>query len=58
MGKFYKPGEKTPLSGQYNVLGPRGGKKGAEITAVKGNRFPPSRIGTQYELVDETKHKK
>ena len=58
MGKYLKPGEKAPVSGQYNVLGPIGGKKGAEITAVKGRRLPPSQIGTQYELVDKTKHSK
>ena len=33
-----KPGEKTPASGQFQVIGPRGGK-GPEVTGVKGNPF-------------------
>jgi len=26
MSKTYKPGERAPRSGQYQVIGPRGGK--------------------------------
>lgn len=32
----YKPGQKAPASGQYGVVGPKGGKTGTEITATKG----------------------
>ena len=28
----FKPGEKAPVSGQYPVVGPRGGKQGTEVT--------------------------
>ena len=31
-----KPGQKAPASGQYGVIGPRGGKTNHEVTAVKG----------------------
>ncbi|MCE5248884.1 hypothetical protein LLG96_01550 [bacterium] len=54
-----KPGTDTPISGQYAVVGPRGGKTGVEITAVEGKRMPPTpEKGMGYVLVDETKHKK
>jgi len=54
--KTYKPGDKAPLSGQYEILGPRGGKTGKEITMIKGHTFPPSQEGTQYRLCDRTKN--
>ena len=28
--KFYKPGEREPVSGQYEIVGPKGGKTGSE----------------------------
>jgi hypothetical protein len=55
---LYKPGEATPVSGQYEVTGPRGGSKGHEITSTKGNPLPPtSEPNQRYKLVDPTKHK-
>lgn len=58
MTKNYKPGEKAPASGQYEVVGPRGGKTGKEITSTKGNVLPPSdKSGQSYKLVDGTKNK-
>lgn len=54
----YKPGEVAPVSGQYEVVGPRGGHTGLEITGVKGKRLPPTQHpGEKYRLVDRTKHK-
>jgi hypothetical protein len=53
------PGSKTPVSGQYKVLGPRGGDTGREVTSTKGNPLPPAqRQGETYKLADPTKHKK
>ena len=53
----FKPGESTPKSGQYQTIGPRGGK-GNEVTSTKGNPLPPAqKSGTTYKLVDATKHK-
>lgn len=56
-GKTYKPGEKTPRSGQYEKTGPRGGKTGEEITSTKGNTLPPSKPGYTFTLADPTIHK-
>ena len=53
------PGAEAPKSGQYKVVGPRGGDLGREVTATKGNHMPPTqRPGQGYVLVDPTKHKK
>ena len=53
--KGLKPGEATPTSGQYQVIGPKGGK-GPEVTAVEGKTLPPAPKGSTYNLVDKTKH--
>lgn len=56
--KVFKPGEAAPVSGQYEVVGPRGGERGREITGVKGKPLPPTQQpGEKYRLVDETRHK-
>lgn len=53
-----KPGEKAETSGQYERIGPRGGKTGKEVTVVEGEPLPPTtRPGETYRLVDKTKHK-
>lgn len=55
--KGFKPGQKAPRSGQYQKIGPRGGK-GDEVTSVKGEPLPPTQTkGTTYTLVDSTKNK-
>lgn len=52
-----KPGQKVPISGQYEVIGPRGGKTGHEVTLVKGESAPPTmKAGQKMVLVDKTKH--
>ena len=54
-----KPGNKTPASGQYGVVGPKGGKLNVEVTSVAGKPLPPTpKPGQSYVLVDKTKHKK
>lgn len=51
-GRFYKPGEKAPISGQYQIIGP-GGKRGPERTIVKHEPFPPTpKPGSTYKIVD------
>jgi len=51
-----KPGKKAVRSGQYQQIGPRGGK-GKEVTVVKGEPLPPApRKGVTYKLVDVTKN--
>jgi hypothetical protein len=54
----YKPCQKTPVSGQYGVVGPKGGKTGSEVTVTKGEALPPTPKPSQgFVLVDKTKHK-
>lgn len=54
----YKPGQKAPVSGQYGVVGPKGGKTGSEVTVTKGETLPPTpKSGQGFLLVDKTKHK-
>lgn len=56
--KTYKPGEKAPSSGQYEIVGPRGGNTGAERTIVKGEPFPPTPEPSQkYVITDRSKNK-
>jgi len=52
-----KPGMPAPKSGQYEVVGPRGGGTGEERTSTKGNPLPPTpKSGQGYRLVDGTKN--
>jgi hypothetical protein len=51
-----KPGVKAPVSGQYKIVGPRGGDTGLERTGVKGKVLPPPpEAGQTYKLTDKTK---
>lgn len=52
-----KPGQTVPRSGQYEMVGPRGGHTGIERTMVRGEPAPPTRqSGQGYRLVDPTKN--
>lgn len=52
-----KPGTEASASGQYQQIGPRGGK-GREVTAVKGKPLPPTTVrGSTYTSVDASKNK-
>lgn len=54
-----RPGEIAKDSGQYEIIGPRGGKTGEERTVTKGEPLPPTpKPGQGYRLVDKTKHKR
>lgn len=53
-----KPGSKATRSGQYEILGPRGGRTGQERTVTRGEPLPPTPKPSQsYKLVDPTKNK-
>lgn len=53
----FRPGEVAHRSGQYRETGPRG-KKGREVTVVKGERLPPTTApNCTYRLVDPTNNK-
>jgi len=57
MAKKITPGTPAPVSGQYQIIGPRGGK-GPERTSTKGNPLPPTpNPNSTYVLVDKTKTK-
>ncbi|MBM3178862.1 MAG: hypothetical protein FJZ86_00760 [Chloroflexi bacterium] len=56
--KIQRPGQVAPTSGQYAVVGPKGGNTGTEVTVVKGKPLPPTpKSGQTFVLVDKTKHK-
>lgn len=57
--ELHKPGEKAPESGQYEIVGPRGGDAGGkERTIVQGEPFPPTeKPGQKYHIIDPTKTK-
>jgi hypothetical protein len=51
MTKPLKPGTPAPRSGEYGIVGPRGGKTGEERTAVRGHPMPPTpKAGQTYEM--------
>lgn len=57
MKNTLKPGQNVPQYGQYEIIEPRGGETGEEITGVKGKTLPPTpKPGSTYRLVDLTKH--
>lgn len=52
-----RPGESAPRSGQYEQIGPRGGRTGSERTVTRGEPMPPTpKPGMSYRLTDPTKH--
>jgi hypothetical protein len=51
----FKPGERAPASGQYERVGPRGGRTGHEVTVVRGEPLPPTPSpGSTYRIADRT----
>lgn len=57
MGRTIRPGNAAPNSGQYVIVGPRGGATNQERTAVRGKPMPPTpKPGQSYVLVDRTKN--
>jgi len=55
---LFSPGTPAPASGQYRVVGPRGGNVGgAERTSTQRNPLPPTPApGQRYQLVDPTRN--
>ncbi len=57
MSDKIKPGSPAPRSGQYEIVGPRGGHTGEERTVVRGEPMPPTpKPGMGYVLTDPTKN--
>ena len=48
--KGLTPGTRAPRSGEYQQIGPRGGKRD-EVTVPKGHKLPPAPAGSTYNLV-------
>lgn len=58
MTKPQKPGTTADRSGQYEIVGPRGGRTGQERTVTRGEPLPPTpKPGQGYVIVDPTKNK-
>ena len=58
MAKTLRSGQKAPASGQYEIIGPRGGHTGSERTVVRGEPLPPTpKSGQVYQIVDRTRNK-
>ena len=58
MHRVFRSGQDAPASGQYEEIGPRGGKTGHEVTSNKGQPLPPTRgPGRGYILVDRSRNK-
>jgi hypothetical protein len=58
MSDHLKPGQRAGRSGQYEIVGPRGGRTGEERTVTRGEPLPPTpKPGQGYVLTDPTKHK-
>ena len=57
LDKLFKPGQTAPVSGQYEQVGPRGGRTGDERTVVRGEPLPPTpKSGRGYVVADRTKN--
>jgi hypothetical protein len=56
MPKVYKPGESAPVSGEYEIRGPRGGDTGKERTAIQGRPLPPTPKPGQSYVVHRPAH--
>ena len=58
MPKTLSPGEKAPVSGLYELVGPLGGKTGKERTVVRGEMLPPSpKAGMTYRISERAHNK-
>jgi len=52
-----KPGNTTPASGLYDIIGPRGGDTGKQVTGVEGHVLPPTpKPGQTFKLVTPAKN--
>jgi hypothetical protein len=56
MSQVFKPGERAPVSGEYEIRGPRGGDTGKERTAIQGKPLPPTPKPGQSYVVHRPAH--
>jgi hypothetical protein len=58
MKRTFKPGEAAPVSGLYELIGPRGGHTGKERTVAKGEVLPPPpKPGMEYKIAERARNK-
>ena len=58
MTKKLSPGEIAPVSGLYELIGPRGGHTGKERTVAKGEVLPPPpKAGMTYTIAARAHNK-
>jgi len=58
MAKTLKPGENAPVSGLYELIGPRGGRTGKERTVARGEVLPPPpKAGMSYRIAERAANK-
>ncbi len=58
MKRNLKPGEEAPVSGLYELIGPRGGQTGKERTVVRGEVLPPTpKAGMEYRIAERARNK-
>ena len=51
------PGTKTPTSGLYDLIGPRGGNTGRQCDSTQGNPLPPTpQAGQKWQLNTPARH--
>ena len=56
MAQQYKPGQSAPVSGEFGIVGPRGGDTGQERTAIQGKPLPPTPKPGQSYVVHRPAH--
>ena len=57
MAQSNKPGKLAPASGLYDIVGPKGGDTGKQVTGVEGHRLPPTpKPGQSFVLVTPAKN--
>lgn len=60
MTKSYtvKPGQIVKDSGQFIIVGPKGGISKTEVTLIENKPAPPTpKPGSKFVMVDKSKHK-
>jgi hypothetical protein len=58
LAQTLKPGEKAPVSGLYQLIGPRGGSTGKERTVARGEILPPPpKPGMTYQISERAHNK-
>ena len=47
----YTPGQKSPISGEMDIIGPRGGDTGKDRTVIINHPLPPTpKPGQTYQI--------